>query len=210
MSHSISNSIASLSNAGSIALNRLRQLTCCSLGLKWFTLTALVLTLTFLSTRHEDQVFAATRTLVPEVAGIHFISFNTWHIGDGGAGALPGTFAGSAKIFDITATDYDTTKPAIITMRVKEVNSPCNQVLFRSTVNGQNDETMHVTNPIPNHTEDLSDWHTVTLEIPSNTFQANANAINRVWIVARDNNCGSLGGLDDFLVDTVVLHYVRK
>jgi hypothetical protein len=175
---------------------------------KLFTLTALVLTLAFLNIKPSYQVSAATRALVPEEAGIHFISFTTWHIGDGGAGALPGTYAGSAKIFDITATDYNVAKPATITMRVKNVNSPCNQVLFRSFSDGETDETIHVANPIPNHPEDPDDWHTVTLEIPSNTFKVGAT--NRVWIVARDNNCGSLLGLDDFLVDTVVLHYVRK
>jgi hypothetical protein len=203
------NSVSPLSGQlGNVALNCTGKGLRRSLMLKLFTLTALVLTLMFLSARLVQKTSAATRALVPEEAGIHFISFTTWHIGDGGAGALPGTYAGQTKIFDITAADYDTEKPAIITMRVKEVNSPCNQVMFESINVGPNDQTVHVANPIPNHTEDLSDWHTVTLEIPSNTFKKVST--RRLWITARNNDCGWSGGLDDFLVDTVVLHYVRK
>ena len=204
MSHLEINNLAQPPNRlkGKNTMNTIRR----NLTLKLFTLTALVLTTIFPSAI-TNHVFAATPALTPEVAGIHFISLTTWHIGDNGAGDLPGTYAGASKIFDITATDYDLTKPAVITLRVKDVNSPCNLVMFRSYANGQYDDTVHVANPIPNHTEDLDDWHTVTLEVPANTFKANAT--NRLWFVARDSNCG-YGALDDFLIDTVVLHYVRK
>lgn len=169
-------------------------------------LAALTLTMLFTSPGLSRRAAAAGwEPVLESEAGFKVVSFATRHFGDD-AGVNFGKYPFPTKTFvgnDFTYPDFDLpgldgTKGAVIMVRTMDVNHHRNIL----EVNG----TGIINSPLAGHPENLDDWFTQMVEIPSGILKATGNKL-RIQSLASD---GSLsGGIDDFLVDTVVVIYSR-
>jgi hypothetical protein len=169
-------------------------------------LAALTLTMLFTSPSLSRKAAAAGwEPLLDGEAGFKVVSFTTRHFGDN-AGASFGNYPFPAKVYvgnDFTYPDFDLpgldgTKGAVVMVRTMDVSHHRN--IFE--VNGN----ILVNGPLAAHQENLDNWFTQMVEIPSGILKATGNKL-RIQSLASD---GSLsGGIDDFLVDTVVVIYSR-
>ena len=176
-------------------------------NLQCLALTALTLTMLLTSPSLSRAATAAGwEPVVDGEAGFKVVTFTTRHFGDN-AGATFGDYPFPSGVFvgnDFTYPDFvlpglDATKGAVVMVRTLDVSHHRN--IFE--VNGHSLGNR----PLAAHQENLGNWFTQMVEIPSGILKATGNKL-RIQSLASD---GSLsGGLDDFLIDTIVVIYSRQ
>lgn len=171
-------------------------------------LTLAVLTLAILFTSPElarKTSAAAWEPVVDGEAGFKVVTFTTRHFGDNAAASF-GNYPFASGVFvgnDFTYPDFDlpglvTSKGAVVMVRTMDVSHHRN--IFE--VNGHS----IVNSPLAAQPGNLENWITQMVEIPAGILKDTGNKL-RIQALASDGSIS--GGLDDFLVDTVVVIYAR-
>ncbi|HEX4948520.1 MAG TPA: hypothetical protein VFZ34_17735 [Blastocatellia bacterium] len=174
----------------------------------WKRLALATLTLAILCTSPNFSRHATAAGWEPVVegeGGFKVVTFTTRHFGDN-AGTTFGSYPFASGVFvgnDFTYPDFDlpgldATKGAVVMLRTMDVSHHRN--IFE--INGHSLSN----SPLAGHPENLEHWFTQMVEIPSGMLKATNNKL-RIQALASDGSIS--GGLDDFLVDSIVVIYAR-
>ncbi|MFN0118886.1 MAG: hypothetical protein ACKV2V_00125 [Blastocatellia bacterium] len=180
-------------------MNRLRH----NQTMKIFSIMALAIT-TLIAPGDLSRATAATR-MAAAGSNLVLIAKISRHLGDdpnlyGGAYNHPG----DGIRFDFDLSSVDTSRTAVLMVRTRDVDYPCNEII----INGENVAVNGALSPHPDNEDEI--WFTEIIEIPSGRLKNGANSLIVQSVYQDCKSYGHAGGdwdRDDFVVDSIFIHY---
>lgn len=116
------------------------------------------------------------------------------HFGDN-PGTLPGVFAGQTKDFGFDCPGVDPRQEAVLTFQALGVGHDRSKLTVNDRV---------VFGDVPRTGNSNTDWAAQTLLVSPNTLRSTGNVLT---VESRNSSGGSSGGLDEFVLDNLVVFY---